>query len=253
MKAIYWLIFLSTLGATLNAAEFRLRKKWYHESFLAFRQAGDDAAAISQLMWRFADDIERNYDARDGYCGTPMEACVVGEDQWADDPTKYFNDEERRQAEIVVTPAGTLAFANTGEKLRPDVFYVFVMDRRGSLYVIEKWVGNRNWREQHSTPLAGAPVGYAGYVIVDGQGFITYLSNKSGHYQPAPYAVAQVIHQLDRRGANFSRTKIDVELRGYGNGDYFATGPLPLEPRRELSLDPKLTDLSHCAYQVGTR
>ncbi|WP_342358420.1 hypothetical protein [Terrarubrum flagellatum] len=74
-------------------------------------------------------------------------------------------------------------------------FAIYVVSAEGNLHVSSHSAGLRH----HSSLLAGAPVACAGEIKVD-NGRIMMLTNKSGHYVPAPFYLAQVIRHFAQQG-----------------------------------------------------
>lgn len=74
-------------------------------------------------------------------------------------------------------------------------FAIYVVSAEGNLHVSSHSAGLRH----HSSLLAGAPVACAGEIKVE-NGRIVMLTNKSGHYAPAPFYLAQVIRHFAQQG-----------------------------------------------------
>lgn len=74
---------------------------------------------------------------------------------------------------------------------------IFVMSGEGNIHVGSHVIGHYH----HSSLLAGQPVACAGEIEVV-NGFVTWLSNKSGHYAPDPDHLLQILHQLQKNAVN---------------------------------------------------
>jgi hypothetical protein len=68
------------------------------------------------------------------------------------------------------------------------------MSYTGNIHVSSHVVGERH----HSSLLAGIKTACAGEIQAR-NGRLTWLSNKSGHYQPDVYHVLQILHMLQKR------------------------------------------------------
>lgn len=106
---------------------------------------------------------------------------------------------------------------------------IFVLSARGSLHVSNQIIHQRH----HSSILAGIPIAAAGEISVN-DGTITYISNESGHYLPTLDHFLQVLHHLQKRGADPNGATIRYS---WGSG---ATDFADYRPPR--SLDQLLAD-----------
>ncbi|MBC75643.1 MAG: hypothetical protein CME64_06475 [Halobacteriovoraceae bacterium] len=122
---------------------------------------------------------------------------------------QYFSDAERENAKVFVNDGKLVT--KDGVPLSQEMIGIYVMDEMGGIYVLpESVIG----RIHHSTLLAGRPVAAAGHMrIVDGK--ITYIDNRSGHYQPSPDMLQQVIKELKLRGADTQ----DADFKLMNTGD----------------------------------
>ncbi len=96
-------------------------------------------------------------------------------------------------------------------------YAIYVMSAEGNLHVSSHSVGHRH----HSSLLGGAAVAGAGEIQAAG-GRITFLSNKSGHYHPAPEHLLAVLAMLQhhRVSLNFEVSVVPGDKR-YGSVDAF--------------------------------
>lgn len=137
---------------------------------------------------------------------------------------EYLDETERERYRIVPvrgrlyttegipfdTGAATSRWANA------DARAIFVMDEHGNLYASNTY---RVGRFHHSSFLAGAPVAAAGEVTVL-QGRLTFLSNRSGHYQPSPDTLKVVLRVLGESGIDVD----SVEVESWGPATANAAG-----------------------------
>ena len=82
---------------------------------------------------------------------------------------------------------------------------IYVMDHLGQFYLSFE---SEKGKIHHSSLTAGAPVACAGEMMIY-QGKLHYINNKSGHYQPPPAALRQVLHQLKEKDVDLSIVKVD--------------------------------------------
>ena len=82
-------------------------------------------------------------------------------------------------------------------------YAIYVMSDQGNIHVSSHSVGHRH----HSSLLAGADVASAGEMRVT-NGYITLITNKSGHYKPGMEHLLQVLHQLQKKGVAMTMTVI---------------------------------------------
>ena len=107
--------------------------------------------------------------------------------RWINGPVRYFNEKERAAYKIEArdgklwdaqgrpfdTSYGESHWSGAGKAIT-------VMDGDGSLYASNSHLPGQF---HHSSFLAGKPVAFAGEIEVQ-NGNLTWMSNKSGHYQP---------------------------------------------------------------------
>ena len=74
-------------------------------------------------------------------------------------------------------------------------YAIYVMSKEGHLYVSSHSVGHRH----HSSLLAGGVVAGAGELKVSA-GWLRWISNKSGHYQPDVFDMYQTLRSLESQG-----------------------------------------------------
>jgi len=80
---------------------------------------------------------------------------------------------------------------------------IFVMDNQGNLYASEAHaLGDFH----HSSFLAGQPVAGAGEIVVR-DGKLIEITDRSGHYKPAPNFLQQVLDQLEAQGIDVSQVQ----------------------------------------------
>ncbi len=77
---------------------------------------------------------------------------------------------------------------------------IFVMDSQGNLYASSDHVVGEF---HHSSFLAGGPVAGAGEIVVR-DGRVILITDRSGHYQPPPQYLQQVLDQLESQGVDVS-------------------------------------------------
>jgi len=83
---------------------------------------------------------------------------------------------------------------------------IFVVDTEGTIYA---WPGESiPGRIHHSSLVAGEPVTMAGEMAVT-NGEITAISDKTGHYHSTPQMTKQFTEQLQTKGVNVSKIKVE--------------------------------------------
>lgn len=136
---------------------------------------------------------------------------------------------------------------------------IYVMSAEGNIHVGSHVVGHYH----HSSLLNGQPVACAGEIeVVDG--YIKWLSNKSGHYFPNADHLVQVLHQLQKKGValGFPLTVITAsrDTKNFSNvGAFLADRQLNDEADYELmkllAYSAHLTDpilaTNHWRWRVG--
>ena len=85
-----------------------------------------------------------------------------------------------------------------------DGFAVFVMDRKGDIYIS---FDHQQGRFHHSSILAGAAVRAAGDMTII-QGRLLALSNSSGHYKPDAACLDVTLARLSALGVDVSQVKV---------------------------------------------
>jgi hypothetical protein len=112
--------------------------------------------------------------------------------------TKYLNEQERETFKL--TFKNTKVYDHNGELYdssdgdlkglsNSKGRVIFVMDKKGDFYASKE---QESGKFHHSSFLAGAPIAFAGEMIVK-NGIITYIKNFSGHYEPKPTLFAQLL------------------------------------------------------------
>ncbi len=151
---------------------------------------------------------------QDGLTEFPMFSKYVGENvpglpSWLSDHkgappkrvVKYYSPEQRAAHRLYIQN-GALTFADgpleTGK-------YIFVVDRSGHLIA-----GHANEGEIHHSSLSGGePVLMAGEFTVDSfDGYLSSISNQSGHFRPTAEALRQLIGALRTSGLNLGRLEV---------------------------------------------
>ncbi|MBV6501732.1 MAG: hypothetical protein CJBNEKGG_04250 [Prosthecobacter sp.] len=106
-------------------------------------------------------------------------------------------------------------------KANGQVSAIFVMDGQGQLYgkgnaaaLAGKDDTGRGVNVHHSSFLAGGAVAGAGEMVVDQQGFIKEVTDRSGHYKPGEEQTSQTLDELGRQGVNLDNTKFTLD-RGH--------------------------------------
>lgn len=128
---------------------------------------------------------------------------------------------------------------------------IFVVSAEGTLHVSPHQVGKRH----HSSLLAAAPVACAGELICS-KGRLVRISNKSGHYKPEPYYLAQVIRHFGQEGVNldsFSVVTTDEDGKTeYPSGRVFLDGMrIPFLPTPVSRAGPNSYAMAGSAMQGG--
>jgi len=160
----------------------------------------------------------------------------------------YCDQVQRRQYEVTIV-SGRLYWAN--RSLDSDYYYesdlvdcsdmlMYLMAPDRKLYMHTKTVG----KMQHSSFLAGAAVVFAGSCRVH-HGWITVLTNESGHYKPSNDALYKFIEFL--RSCGLDTASMSVLERGRNAASRVvqfqgtATVQRPVVPKRPKPKKPKKT------------
>lgn len=119
---------------------------------------------------------------------------------------KFFSDEELNHAEIIVSKG--FFFHSMNHQIvdysHPEKEYIFSLSTEKKLLVT---VAGELVR--HTSMSRGYPVLGAGALkITNGQ--LTYIDAESGHYQPTPEALYQVLKILQDKGAIFNHEELKV-------------------------------------------
>ncbi len=124
-------------------------------------------------------------------------------------------------------------------------YAIYVMSKEGNIHVSSHSVGHRH----HSSLLAGGNVAGAGELKAI-NGWLAYLSNKSGHYAPNLDHLIQTLHQLDKHGVPMTFEILHVvsrvEQHSYRNADALIKA-LQLDEQPDYELNKLLayhTDLT---------
>jgi hypothetical protein len=106
---------------------------------------------------------------------------------------------------------------------------IFVMSPTGELHMASHKIG----KYHHSSLLAGAPTAAAGSIKAI-NGTIDSLNNKSGHYQPGPKQMRQVLHRLQKAGVNMN---FNLQILGPPADQYNGTAADYIKPGGEGDLN----------------
>nr|MBA3539263.1 hypothetical protein [Deltaproteobacteria bacterium] len=83
---------------------------------------------------------------------------------------------------------------------------IFVMNAQGEIFAAKEMVDVIH----HSTFLAGGAIACAGTIRTSSDGTINFISNKSGHYEPGPAYLWQVLFNMRKHGVDLGGVKIWV-------------------------------------------
>lgn len=166
-----------------------------HETFQTKAAAGNGVALLQAKVERLRTWLQR-------------QNCVVGVDGTIDwqlsSRTVEYDHELVKQGmtrvrilagRLFLDDAGTtpLDTSNMVTHFSGPGNAIFVMGKSGNIHVSSHSVGHRH----HSSLLAGRKVSGAGELKCT-NGWITWLSNKSGHYAPSVVHLLQILHQLQK-------------------------------------------------------
>lgn len=88
---------------------------------------------------------------------------------------------------------------------------IFVVDANGQLYS-----GTQVYnRFHHSSFLSGGAVMGAGELLTDDEGHLIEISNNSGHYQPGPKEMVNILKLFDSNGVDLSRVTLKLVIHPY--------------------------------------
>jgi hypothetical protein len=124
---------------------------------------------------------------------------------------------------------------------------IYVMSETGNIHVGCHSVGYRH----HSSLLAGANVAGAGELRAT-NGWLRWLSNKSGHYQPNVYHLLQLLHQLDKMNVplDFSLSWVSAQgTKKYPTAHAFLQ-ELRLDDQPDYELSKLLAYMQHLTAAV---
>ena len=153
------------------------------------------------------------------YCGYEMLGMLAkfrGEERpggYYETAVAYLTPDQKWSFEVhviagrLVDRRGWPIDADTTEFFGADLwspYGIFVMDECGRIFLTYE---HETGLFHHSTFLAGGPVSSAGEILVV-DGWIVYLDNASGHYQPPARFASQVVHRLKAMGADLTHTEI---------------------------------------------
>jgi len=154
--------------------------------------------------------------------------------------TKYYNDAEREASKVsfdeqgravgglATNPNGTMSDA---KGVIADRTIEYVADTEGTVHQFAPGVrktgqtmtsplfGNQVEKSEathHSSVLAGEAVSAAGEMTLDYQGYVTEITNKSGHYKPGATQVIQLLEELARKGALLDKDYAMPDAAGKG-------------------------------------
>jgi len=170
-------------------------------------------------LYQFAANADRWVDPWGwaGYSTTPMDPYYGGEhlpgntNNWLQGrSTVTYLDDTGRQAYKLTTKNGLLydAKGNLFDTAGGSSLHrggggraIFVMDSTGNIYA-SNYHGKGKFH--HSSFLAGGPVAAAGEISVV-RGKLTEITDRSGHYKPAPKFLAQAKDSLSKKGVRCPR------------------------------------------------
>jgi hypothetical protein len=111
----------------------------------------------------------------------------------------FFDKKERLEHMLVVNSAGRLTWARNGQLFGTPVGspYMYAMDGYGNLFAKPDNLGATQFN--HSSFNAGREVVCAGMIGGAG-GFVHFISNESGHYQPDRGALYTCVRKLRQAG-----------------------------------------------------
>lgn len=146
-----------------------------------------------------------------------MKARYLGENSTGDIyNAKYFGQQSREQFEVGVDAKGHIRWkdgtlVNTCHPATAECpAALFVMGDRGKIYVYSGDLLTSDLETiHHSSLLAGAPVASAGEIFVK-DGLVVGITDRSGHYLPAPDIFRQVLEELRGRGVDLQQTKVSI-------------------------------------------
>jgi hypothetical protein len=148
----------------------------------------------------------------------------VTDQMWKDNvaTTQYMNDAQREEHQMHFT-AGTdgTGAQNAklgGESLEEGRKHIFVMDGEGQVFakgaqsaLNERDDTGRSVHTHHSSFLAGEDVAGAGEMSVNRQGFVTEITDRSGHYKPGEQQTTQTLDELENKGVNLDNVKFTMD------------------------------------------
>ncbi|MBE2282889.1 MAG: hypothetical protein IAE77_05450 [Prosthecobacter sp.] len=140
--------------------------------------------------------------------------------------TQYMNEEQREEHRMHLRPGRDATGAEnmrlSGPEVKKGAEHIFAMDGEGQVFIKESQAATsqtdstgRQVHVHHSSFLAGEKVAGAGELIVDKQGFINEVSDRSGHYQPGEAESKQALDELEKQGVNMDNVKFSMN-RGEG-------------------------------------
>jgi hypothetical protein len=96
---------------------------------------------------------------------------------------------------------------------------IFVMDEAGEFYAKAESASHdgqdvfsgRGVDIHHSSFLAGEAVAGAGEMLINPDGTIKEITDRSGHYKPGEAQTQQVLSEMEQRGMNLDNTKFTVD------------------------------------------
>ena len=208
----------------------------------------DSIATEAHIYLRCMNDVRLRYDvpfdlgASTVYTPRPEFSASL-----ADLPRRVsavLSDADRANLLIEVDCDGCLVYASTGEPIVPSsppysslCTRMFVALTSGAIYI------PADDRVQFHTELAGnAPVIAAGEMVLSG-GRLHSISNRSGHYRPAPESLRLVVSLLRSKGAKTTIPIKELHYDAAGNLEVQAMGATrrsPPAPIADLDAPPDL-------------
>lgn len=148
----------------------------------------------------------------------------VTDEVWEDNvaTTQYMDDAQRQDHQMHLRPGvdatGAENMRLSGESLQKGGEHIFVMDGEGQVFAKEGQAALSQMDEtargvhvHHSSFLAGEAVAGAGEMTVDKQGFISGITDRSGHYKPGEQQSTQTLDELEKQGVNLDNVRFTVD------------------------------------------
>lgn len=136
--------------------------------------------------------------------------------------TQYMNGQQRQEHQMSFRAGqdatGAANMKVGGDSLKKGGEHIFVMDGEGQLFAKEaqqalnqKDATGRGVHVHHSSFLAGEAVAGAGEMMIDQQGFVKEVTDRSGHYKPGEAQTTQTLGELENKGVNLNNVKFTMD------------------------------------------